>query len=122
MSHYIKMLKAETEARQAEERARYTRQTEARQAAEVTAARDRLVPLDVRLSRLLATIPREVQVEGLSLPTLQAMLKGRRRGSCHQGELGSALRRLGFERRRHWRGDAAGGFAARWYPSGSVSG
>ncbi len=74
---------------------RYTRQTEARQAVEATAARDRLVPLDVRVARLLATIPAEVQREGLSLPTLQAMLKGRRRGTCHQGELGSVLRRLG---------------------------
>ena len=118
MSHYIAQLKAETEARHAEERARYTRQAEAAQAAEATAARDRLVPLDVRLTRLLATIPVEVQRDGLSLPMLQAMLKGRRRGSCHQGELGTALRRLGYTRLRRWRGDQDGGFAARWHPPG----
>ncbi len=118
MSYYIKQLKAETAARQAEERARYTRQAEAAQAAEVAAARDRLVPLDVRLTRLLATIPVEVQREGMSLPTLQTMLKGRRRGGCHQGELGTALRRQGWTRKRCWRGGQDGGFAARWHPPG----
>ncbi len=116
MSHYIKMLKAETEARQAEDQARAIRQAEAIRAVEATAARDRLVPLDVRLTRLLTTIPAEIQREGLSLPTLRTMLKGRRRGGCHPGELGTALRRLGWTRKRCWRGDGDGGFAARWHP------
>ncbi len=120
MSHYIKTLKAHDAARQEHDQARYTRQLEAAQAAEITAARDRLVPLDVRLARLLATVPAEVQREGLSLPTLQTMLKGRRRGGCHPGELGTALRRLGWSRRRCWRGDGDGGFAARWHPPGSA--
>jgi len=53
-----------------------------------------------------------VQLEGLSLAALQASLMGRRRGNCHPGELGAALRRLGFEQRRNWRG--ADGFRALW--------
>ncbi len=76
------------------------------------AARERLTPLEDRLSRLLATIPIEVQREGLSLTTLQTSLRGRRRGNAHPGEIGRALRRLGFERRRSWRG--ADGFRAVW--------
>ena len=42
-----------------------------------------------------------MQREGLSLAALQASLRGRRRGNCHPGELGAALRRLGFARRRN---------------------
>ena len=116
MSHYIAQLKAETKARQEEDQARAIRQAEAGQASEATAARDRLVPLDVRLTRLLTTIPLAVQREGLSLPSLRTMLKGRRRGGCHPGELGTALRKLGWVRKRCWRGNDGEGFAARWHP------
>jgi hypothetical protein len=48
-------------------------------------ARDRLVPLEDRLARLLATIPSEVQGEGLSLRTLQVSLRGRWRGNSSSG-------------------------------------
>jgi hypothetical protein len=78
------------------------------------AARERLTPLEVRLSRLLATIPMEVQREGLSLAHLQTSLRGRWRGHCHPGELGEALRKLGFVRERCWR--AGVGFRALWHP------
>jgi hypothetical protein len=78
-------------------------------------ARERLTPLEHRLARLLATIPPEVQGEGLALPTLQAALRGRWRGNCHPGDLGTALRKLGFTRQRRWRGDA--GFQALWFPA-----
>jgi hypothetical protein len=80
------------------------------------AARDRLTPLEDRLRRLLATIPPAVQAEGLSLIALQAQLRARGRGHsrCHVGELGEALRKLGFERRRAWSGSES--FTARWYP------
>jgi hypothetical protein len=79
------------------------------------AARERLVPLEERLSRLLATIPSEIQREGLSLSSLQALLRGRWRGVCHPGELGTALRKLGFTRQRRWHD--ASGFCALWYPA-----
>jgi len=106
MSLYIKTLNAVVAAA-----AQARREEQERSAAQ--AARDRLTPLEDRLSRLLATIPWEVQGEGLSLPTLQAALRGRWRGNCHPGDLGAALRKLGFTRRRRWRGGA--GFRALWF-------
>ena len=77
------------------------------------AARRRLTPLEDRLVRVLDTIPMDVQREGLSLATLQTSLKGRWRGSCHPGELGAALRKLGYQRRRQWRGKD--GFRSLWF-------
>jgi hypothetical protein len=78
-------------------------------------ARERLTPLEVRLARVLATIPDTVQQEGISLPVIQKMLKGRWRGTPHPGEVGTALRALGWRRERRWRGDQEG-FRALWLP------
>jgi hypothetical protein len=107
MNAYVKELMKQGEAEIAERnRIRKTEQQ---------AVRDRLSPLESRLAKLLSTIPIEVQQEGLSLNTLQASLKGRWRGSCHPGELGAALRKLGFKRERKWSdGD---GFRALWFPT-----
>jgi len=104
MSAYVNGLKA---AEEQDRQARASRQRE-----QIQAARERLTPLEDRLARLLATIPPEVQREGLSLHQLQVSLKGRWRGSCHPGELGTALRKLGFRRERGWQGD--GEFRAVW--------
>lgn len=104
MSAYVKSLNRSV----AEEHA----QIAARKSAEIQTARDRLVTLEDRLARLLANVPEEVQREGLSLPALQAALRGRWRGRCHPGELGTALRKLGFTRVRKWAGNV--GFAAVW--------
>ena len=41
------------------------------------------------------------------------MLKGRWRGNAHPGELGAALRKLGYIRTRGWRGEKVG-FIALW--------
>ena len=60
----------------------------------------------------LRRIPIEVQREGLSLASLQASLRGRWRGLCHPGELGTALRTLGFKRKRRWYDDS--GFQSVW--------
>ncbi|MGB8278066.1 MAG: hypothetical protein WCF20_09100 [Methylovirgula sp.] len=87
---------------------------QAKKEAGAHAARERLTPLEDRLKRLLSKIPVDVQREGLSLSSLQASLRGRWRGNCHPGELGSALRKLGFKRERRWHGGA--GFRALWYP------
>jgi hypothetical protein len=109
MSAYIDQLNA-TVALQAQAR----REKEALAAAHAAqAARERLTPLEGRLSRLLTTIAPEVQAEGLALPILQAALRGRWRGNCHPGDLGTALRKLGFTRQRRWRGGS--GFQALWY-------
>jgi len=72
--------------------------------------------LEERLARLLPAIPIAVQREGLSLPALQTSLRGRWRGNCHPGELGTALRKLGFKRERRWHSD--GGFRAVWRKEG----
>ncbi len=76
--------------------------------------RERLTPLEERLGKLLATIPTEIKSQGLSLPAIRTMLAGKWSGKCHPGELGAALRRLGYERRRSW---AAGkqSFSALWF-------
>lgn len=78
---------------------------------------ERLTPLEDRLAKLLTNIPAEIKSQGLSLPALRTMLAGKWRGKCHPGELGSALRRLGYERRRNW---AAGSnsFSALWFFKG----
>jgi hypothetical protein len=59
--------------------------------ADIQAARERLTPIEERLARVLATIPIELQREGLSLPALQTSLRGRWRGNCHPGELGPVI-------------------------------
>jgi hypothetical protein len=102
---YIKQLHNELEFRSQKDR-------EEKERAAAQTARERLTPLEDRLARLLATIPVEVQREGLSLASLQASLRGRWRGNVHPGELGSALRKLGFTRQRQWADDA--GFRAVW--------
>jgi hypothetical protein len=111
MKHWLSQLEAAAEAQRPNEQAR----REERGAMEAKAARERLTPLDERLARLLATIPVEVQREELSLSSRQASLRGRWRGNAHPGEIGRALCRLGFERRRNWRG--ADGFRAVWRKS-----
>jgi hypothetical protein len=111
MSSYIAQLeryRAQRDAEQAQH------EKEKRAAANV-AARERLTPLEERLARMLATIPVAVQREGLSLPALQDSLRGRWRGNCHPGELGAALRKLGYKRERGWGGGAV--FRALWYPA-----
>ena len=106
MNAYIASLNAALERERA---ARHVEQARA----DAQAARERLTPLEERLRRLLASIPTEMQQEGLSLAQLQTALRGRWRGNCHPGELGAALRKLGFQRARHWTGDD--GFRAVWH-------
>jgi hypothetical protein len=105
MSFYISRL-VETSEREAEQMA-------SMKAAQADDTRERLTPLQDRLARLLTTIPAEVLAEGVSLSALQAGLKGRWRGSCHPGELGAALRKAGFNRRRQWTDDD--GFRSLWF-------
>ena len=76
--------------------------------------RERLTPLEERLAKLLATIPSEIKSEGLSLLSLRNMLAGKWRGKCHPGDLGFALRKLGYQRRRSW-SVSVEGFQALWF-------
>lgn len=75
---------------------------------------ERLTPLEDRLAKLLTTIPPEIKNQGLSLPAIRNMLAGKWRGKCHPGELGIALRRLGYQRRRNW-SDGTQSFSALWF-------
>lgn len=77
---------------------------------------ERLTPLEERLKRLLSRMPEEMIAQGLSLDDLRRLLSGKWRGNCHPGELGAALRKLGYVRRRNW-SDHEGGFRAQWVPS-----
>ena len=74
-----------------------------------------LTPLHTRLHKLLETMPLREQRQGLSLLNLQARLRGRKGGLPHIGELGAAIRLLGWQRRRRW-SDQDAAFAAKWYP------
>lgn len=75
-----------------------------------------LTPLEDRLQKLLNDMPDSVKAEGLSLPVIQKMLKGRWRGNAHPGELGVALRKLGYKRYRIWNG-AEYSYVAIWRKS-----
>ena len=72
-----------------------------------------MTPLEQRLKRVLDDMPESIQTNDVSLPALQQLLKGRWRGNCHPGELGTALRKLGYVRTRCWHGDEIG-FVALW--------
>jgi hypothetical protein len=110
VSAYIAELNASVER----EKARRAEQDRADEEVAAQAVRERLMPVEHRLRRLLDSIPVEMQRQGLSLASVQQSLKGRSRGCAHPGEVGRALRKLGFKRERRWRGDAIG-FRALWY-------
>jgi hypothetical protein len=83
-------------------------------------ARDRLVPLQMRLKRLLDEIPPEVKAEGLQIQELRLKLAGRARRNrgfvgCQIGELANEMRRLGWRRVRDWTNREAG-YCSRWFP------
>lgn len=111
MTTYLDSVRAQSDAQAAGKSA------ERALGAELTTAEwaERLTPLEDRLAKLLAAIPTEIKSQGLSLPAIRNMLAGKWRGKCHPGELGAALRKLGYERRRNWSSDTQG-FKAMWYP------
>lgn len=107
-SHYVRQLQANTAAKLAKDELARAEQSRA-----VTkTARERLTPLESRVALLLKEIPDSLQREGLSLPALQAALRGRQGGKAHAGEVAAELRRLGFRRERRWRDND--GFRAVW--------
>jgi hypothetical protein len=87
------------------------------QSASVTEERGNpvLPALHTRLQKLLDTIPTSAQRQGLSLLDLQACLRGRKGGLPHIGEMGAAMRKLGWQRHRAW-SDENTAFSSRWYP------
>jgi hypothetical protein len=97
------------------ERARYDAQREEQARAAAQSTRDRLIPLSVRLSKLLSQISGEVQAEGLCLETLRKMLRGAKGRGAHSGAIGDELRRMGWRRVRSWK-KSENGFRALWFP------
>ncbi len=78
---------------------------------------ERLTPVELRLGVALSKIPLAIQRQGLPIATIQAQLKGKKKGStCHPGDLAHALRRRGWVSRRDWSGD--GSHPTLWYPPG----
>src|SRR5579872_6498653 len=80
---------------------------------------ERFAPLEIRLAKFLSTIPEARRQEGLSIAELQPRLVGRHRGHARSGDIGAAMRKLGYIRVRCWHrssqhGDS--GFRALWYP------
>ena len=75
---------------------------------------ERLTPLEDRLARLLSTMPEGITAQGFALNDLRRLISGKWRGNCHPGELGAALRKLGYVRKRNWsKSDDA--FKASWH-------
>ena len=73
-----------------------------------------LTPLLDRLKKLIETLPPAQQ--GLPLEFFRERLLGRQAGrNVHSGELGAALRKFGYTRRRTW-SKSDGGFRALWWP------
>ena len=101
----------ELDAHAAEQRT----QEDAVKQAQAAAERDRRTSLDDRLKHLLGTIPPEIQDQGLSIVSVQVMLRtpGSERSCCTAGQLGDALRRAGFVRERRWH-DGRSSFRALW--------
>lgn len=110
MSTYLESVRTQSENQIAKKSAERD-DSNAQELAEWT---ERLTPLEERLAKLLAAIPPEIKDQGLSLPEIRNMLAGKWRGKCHPGELGEALRRLGFKRCRNW-SDGSQSFRALWF-------
>ena len=111
MTTYLETVQAQSEAEKSSKLT--SRLNDARN--EELAWTERLTPLEDRLSKLLSAIPFEIKSQGVSLHSLRNMLAGKWRGRCHPGELGIALRKLGYQRRRSW-SDGTQSFSALWYP------
>lgn len=114
MNHYLDTVRAYSNALNT----KHLEEKVKKDSADTSAWEERLTPLETRVSKLLTTIPQEIKDQGLSLSSLRSMLAGKWRGKCHPGELGQALRKLGYQRRRNW-SKASSSFSALWFPARS---
>jgi hypothetical protein len=110
MNDYLESVRAYSDALTT----RHVKEKTTKDATDALAWEQRLTPLEDRLAKLLSNIPSEIKSQGLSLPAIRTMLAGKWRGRCHPGELGDALRRLGYSRRRDWSARTHG-FPALWF-------
>ena len=79
----------------------------------------RRMGMDERVRRVIATLPPELRGQPLPLSYFIERMasKWRRGGQAHAGEVGGALTRLGWTRRRVWRSQTFHGrYPAVWFP------
>lgn len=88
------------------------------EAARLAHFRETSVPLVERVKKLTASIPEPERHTPKSLEWFRTRLKGRSGKSVHAGELGDALRKLGYVRKRSW-SDRENGYRALWHLTGS---
>lgn len=78
-----------------------------------------LTPLLQRLKKFIENLPADLRNQPQQLEFFRQGLRGRQPGNnAHSGELGAALRKLGYVRRRGW-SELEGGFRALWHPLSS---
>ena len=77
--------------------------------------RERMTPLPIRVRKFAATIPAAVQLQGVPMAVFVDNLAGKYRGHANPGDIGRALRSMGWIRIRKWRSEHDG-FTALWYP------
>lgn len=110
MSPYIEKVKASG----ATQKAKCQTKKNVADAATAASWRDAMRPLRDRLADLLSSIPDDVKANGVALSALQVQLRGRTAPKVHPGDLGTALRSLGYRRIRLWRQTDSAGFNAVW--------
>lgn len=74
-----------------------------------------LTPLHVRLKKFIESLPEELRSQPQSLEFFRQGLRGRQGGKAHAGELGDALRKMDYSRKRAWNSKEAN-FRALWHP------
>lgn len=75
-----------------------------------------LTPLGQRLKKFIDNLPADLRNQPQPLEFFRQGLRGRQPGNnAHAGELGAALRKLGYVRRRGW-SELESGFRALWFP------
>ena len=110
MSSYLEKAKASGAMQKAERQVK----KDVADAAHAASWRDNMRPLRDRLADLLSSIPDDVKANGVALSSLQVQLRGRTAPKVHPGDLGTALRSLGYRRIRLWRQTDSAGFNAVW--------
>lgn len=79
----------------------------------------RALGVDERVRRIVATLPDHLKGQPLQIGYFRERMgsKWRPGGRAHLGEIGGALTRLGWTRRRVWKSDQfSGRYPAVWFP------
>lgn len=90
-------------------------QSEARKELELEIFKETSTTVVERLKRLIESIPSSERDVPRSLEWYRTRLRGIQGRGAHAGEVGNALRALGYQRKRAW-SYSEDGFRALWYP------